>query len=145
MNASGGDAFYVTAEDGSIVARIDSTGVNSINFTSYKDENTPITNLNELKEQVDNSASEIARVESEYKASDTSINNHIAAIEDDRIYPLEVKTEGLNASKDSDAFYVTDGEGHVVARIDGEGVHSINFTSYEDENTPIADLNVLKA
>jgi hypothetical protein len=54
MNATDSDAFYVTDKDGKVIARIDSAGVNSIDFTAYDSADRRIIALKELHTNVNN-------------------------------------------------------------------------------------------
>jgi hypothetical protein len=69
-----------------------------------------------------------------------NLERDIDALEN-RATSLETRTQYMNATS-SDAFYVCDKNGAVVARIDDDGINSINFTSYSG-TTKINSLNDL--
>jgi hypothetical protein len=87
-------------------------------------------------EQTDNSLQ--ALTEAIVVLNDTVIpglGNEISATQD-RVLTLEARTQYLDATA-SDVFYITDQNGNIALKVDGNGATSFNFIS------PETDLNAL--
>ena len=124
FNGEASDKLFIVDSKDNVIAYIDETGVNSIDFT------------------IPNSVSL-----SGVKQSITTINNSIAALQAD----IDAY-ENIDAS-DSDQLFIIDSQENVIAYINHEGVHSINFlvddkgsmdylTAIEKLTTCIADLDI---
>ncbi len=122
--------FYITDDKGNIIMQVDSTGIKSINFTSYNG-TKKIIDLNSLNTQVSENLDNI----------DAIINTQLPDLSE-RTMILETRTQYMDASESADIFYITDDAGNIIMQVDNAGVKSINFTTY-DGTKKIIDLNSL--
>lgn len=124
FNGEASDALYIVDSEDNVIAYIDDTGVNSIDFT------------------IPNSVSL-----SGVKQSITTINNTLATLQAD----IDAY-ENIDAS-DNDQLFIIDSQENVIAYINHEGVHSVNFlvddkgsmdylTAIGKLTTCIADLDI---
>lgn len=104
MNASASNTFYVTDASGNIVSKIDSEGVKSLNFISYSNETTKVTDLNSV-------ASALGDLE--------PIVDNLGQ----RVPVLEARTQYMNANA-RDAFYITDEEGNIIMQVNADGLRT---------------------
>lgn len=121
MNAEESDEFYITDGEGNIGLRVNNSGTTSYNFITNE------TDLNSLANRTGEIEDTIASIQ-----GDALVNLQ------NQIIKLQERTKYMDASQDSSAFYITDGEGNIAAIIDGKGVTSFNFISHG-----VTDLNSL--
>jgi len=63
MDASeGSEIFYITDKNGNIIMQVDSSGIKSINFTSYSAANTKVADLNAVNTQVNTNKNDISGI-----------------------------------------------------------------------------------
>lgn len=177
---------YVFSDaNGNKIAQIDSAGINSTEFVSgdhkltlkadktYIDQlntnvgetisNTASAIRNEFKVKDDELSSKITKVETEYKAADTALqedvnkralqtaldstNQEVSNIKNNYVtkaeIAAEVKTEHLEADNitlNQDSYIFTDGT-NKIAEIDSTGVSSTEFTAGSHQLTKKADTS----
>lgn len=112
-------AFYVTDGKGNIAAIIDGRGVTSFNFISHG-----VTDLNSLYRELKTHGVTINQIQDEL----IEIHNDINKVEH-RATSLEMRTRYMDASSEDDTFYITDGDGNIIMKVDKDGVHSIEFNA----------------
>lgn len=132
FDGSDSDVLYITDSSGNIIARVDDTGVHSINFTTSKyDVNATLNSLDER----------IVQEIKDRETGDSDVTKHV----DDSINTLQIaineRLKNFDGS-DSDVLYITDSNGNIIARVDNAGVHSINFTTSQyDVNNMLSSLD----
>ena len=110
------DTFYVCDNSGNVIARIDKDGVHSIDFT--------ISN-NSVKEA-------LADLTRSYELVSKDVED------------IQESLQNLDTS-DSNTFYICDGSGNVIFRVDAEGAFSTNFsTKSGDVNDALSRLSILE-
>ena len=132
FNGDDSNTLYIIDSDGNIIARVDGTGVHSINFTtSQYDVNTT---LNQLDERI---VQEIK----DRQTSDANVTNHVDNSINTLQKSIDDRLKNFDGS-DSDILYITDAAGNIIARVDKLGVHSINFTTSQyDVNNMLSSLD----
>lgn len=121
LDATESDVFYITDADGNIALKVDGTGATSFNFI------TPLADLNDLSSRTTELEDAVGSL---YGESLITLQNQIIA--------LQERTQYMDASEESDTFYITDANGNIAAKINGEGITSFNFISQG-----VTDLNSL--
>lgn len=118
------NTFYVTDSNGYVIAKIDKDGVHSVDFKVGENDTSLIEALGNVTGQITQavSAEKLLR-----EQGDASLAGFLA-VEENRAKSEEAKK--LNAIINDNAFYFTDANGYIVAKIDANGVHSVNI----DEN-----------
>ena len=110
------DTFYVCDDSGNVIARIDKEGVHSIDFT--------ISNSS-VKEA-------LAELTQSYELVSKDVEE------------IQESLQNLDTS-DSNTFYICDGSGNIIFRVDAEGAYSTNFaTKNGDLNNALSRLAILE-
>jgi hypothetical protein len=107
--------FYITDSDNNIIAKVDKDGVHSVDFKIGANGISVSSALSNVVAQI----SEAVNAEEERAKA--------------------VEATKLNAILTDSAFYFTDSNGYVIAKIDANGVHSVNI----DETPNIINNNRL--
>jgi hypothetical protein len=119
MDASNPDnAFYFTDGYGNVIARIDSNGITSINFTSEG-----VTDLNSLNEAVNGLRQADLDFSGLLGILTAKLDNDLSP----RVQNLESRTKYLDASTETGIFAVTDKDGNIGMQVDNNGVLSTDF------------------
>ena len=132
FDGSDSDVLYITDSSGNIIARVDDTGVHSINFTtSQYDVNTTLTQLDER----------IIQEIKDRQTGDANVTNHVDNSINTLQKNIDDRLKNFDGS-DSAILYITDAAGNIIARVDEFGVHSINFTTSQyDVNNMLSSLD----
>lgn len=118
------NTFYVTDSNGYVIAKIDKDGVHSVDFKVGVND----TSLSEALGNVTGQITQAVNAEKQLREQgDVSLAESLA-VEENRAKSEEAKK--LNAIINDNAFYFTDANGYIVAKIDANGIHSVNI----DEN-----------
>ena len=101
---NGDDKLYIVDSADNIIAYIDGTGVNSVDFTSPI-HNISLSGLSQLVEGLNTTLSGLTeRVDEHYR-----------------------KLENLNVDENTNQLFIIDSQNNVVAYIDANGIHATNF------------------
>ena len=98
-----GDKLYIVDKDDNVIAYVDQNGVTSTNFIV-----PGVTNFQAEHEAVEDLKERMQTAESDIDDIETALRN-------------------IDVNADDDTFYIIDSQENVIAYINGEGVHSINF------------------
>ena len=98
-----GDKLYIIDKDDNVVAYVDQNGVTSTNFIV-----PGVTNFQAEHEVVENLKERMQTAEGDIDDIETALRN-------------------IDVDADDDTFYIIDSQENVIAYINEEGVHSINF------------------
>lgn len=113
-----GDRLYIIDKDNNVVAYVDQNGVTSTNFVV-----PGVTNFQAEHEVVE------------------SLQERMQTAEGD-IDDIETALRNIDVNTDDDTFYIIDSQENVIAYINGDGVHSINFI-VDNEDSEYADYLAL--
>ena len=113
-NKVDGKVLYVTDGSGNIIAKIDKDGVHSIDFKYGAGDVS-------VKDSISNVPTQIANAVNTEKL----LREQDVAEEEARARNEENKK--LNFSISDNTFYFTDNNGYIIAKIDADGVHSVNI------------------
>lgn len=113
-----GDRLYIVDKDDNVIAYVDQNGVTSTNFVV-----PGVTNFQAEHEAVE------------------SLKERMQTAEGD-IDDIETALRNIDVNTDDDTFYIIDSQENVIAYINGDGVHSINFI-VDNEDSEYADYLAL--
>lgn len=128
------NTFYVTDSNGYVIAKIDKDGVHSVDFKVGEND----TSLSEALGNVTGQITQAVNAEKLLREQGDASLAEDLAVEENRAKNEEAKK--LNAIINDNAFYFTDANGYIVAKIDANGVHSINI---EDEPNKVKNDNIV--
>lgn len=127
-----GNSLFIIDSQNNVIAYVDSNGVHSIDF-SIENEDEVIYGVKDALDrlfQANNNLDTTLRgyIDDkvvELNAADNRLSEEIQQANED-IDALQVKTENLDSSENTDGLYITDGAGMVVAYINATGLHTID-------------------
>lgn len=124
--------FYITDSLGHIVAKTDKDGVHSVDFI-----------IGENATSVSNALANVPLQIFEAVNAEKVLRKYADAAEEERAKAVEATK--LNAVLADDAFYFTDSNNYIIAKIDATGVHSVNIDETPNvingDNLLITDSN----
>lgn len=135
FNGSDADTFYIVDNQGNIIFKIDAQGAHSTNFISLDG------NLNQViadlaKETANRNQQYLLLTNKDIELANL-VNSNKTEIDD-----IQTKIRNFKNEEDDEVLYITDATGNIIAKIDNEGVQSINFKSLDgDLNETISKLN----
>lgn len=110
------DTFYVTDSNGNVAMKVNRDGVTSFNFVSQG-----VGDLNSLYGDVDTLSGRVDSLEITVPEIKEQTDATISALTD-RVQTVETRTKYIDASDESGAFYITDGEGNIGMKVDNNGI-----------------------
>lgn len=110
------DTFYVTDGNGNIAMKVNQDGVTSFNFVSQGvgDLNSLYGDVDTLTGRVDSLEIAVPEIKEQTDATISALTN--------RVQTVETRTKYMDASNESGAFYITDGEGNIGMKVDNNGI-----------------------
>ena len=128
------NTFYVTDSNGYVIAKIDKDGVHSVDFMVGEHG----ISLSEALGNVTGQITQAVNAEKLLREQGDASLTESLAVEENRAKSEEAKK--LNAIINDNAFYFTDANGYIVAKIDASGVHSVNI---EEEPNKIKNDSIV--
>ena len=119
------NTFYITDGSGNIIAKVDRDGVHSVDF--------------KIGEEGDSVANALGNIS--IQISDAVNAEKLLREQED----ATIEATKLDVALSDKAFYFTDANGYIIAKIDANGVHSVNIDEtpnvINDNNIQITDAN----
>ena len=129
------DTFYIIDQYDNIIAKIDQDGITSTDFIIKNGEE-----FSSLLELINNNQSGIIRLRDELQEALNILTNRVSGLETSVSEIRDV----IDTSDSSDTFYIIDKDNNIIAKIDGNGVHSIDFLVEENDNGNVKIVGRLK-
>lgn len=132
------DTLYIIDNLNRVIAKVDKEGVHSINFISdeYDVDATLKQLLTGLDQEIKDRVATIESLDKKAQKANDDLEEELRKHYDERLQYFN--------GEDSNVLYIIDSKDNVIARIDANGVHSVNFTTYKnngDEIQTIYDIN----
>jgi hypothetical protein len=129
------DTFYIIDKDDYIIAKIDQYGITSTDFIIKNGED-----FSSLLELINNNQSGIIKLRNELQEALNALTGKVSALETSVSDIRDV----IDTSDNGDTFYIIDKDNNIIAKIDGNGVHSIDFLVEENDNGNVKIVGRLK-
>lgn len=129
------DTFYIIDKDDNIIAKIDKDGITSTDFIIKNGEE-----FSSLLDLISNNRNEIIELIDGLREALDTLTGKVSGLE---ASVSEIRNV-INTSDSDDAFYIIDENNNIIAKIDKDGVHSIDFTVEDKRSNNIVSLVDLK-
>ena len=129
------DTFYIVDKDDYIIAKIDEYGITSTDFIIKNGEE-----FSSLLDLINDNRSEIKTLIDELQKALNALTDRVSGLETSVSDIRDV----IDTSDNGDTFYIIDKDNNIIAKIDGNGVHSIDFLVEENDNGNVKIVGRLK-
>ena len=129
------DTFYIVDKDDYIIAKIDQDGITSTDFIIKNGEE-----FSSLLELINNNQSGIIKLRNELQEVLNVLTGRVSGLETS---VSEIRSV-IDTSDSDGTFYIIDKDNNIVAKIDSEGIHAIDFLVEENDNGSVKTVGRLK-
>lgn len=129
------DTFYIVDKDDYIIAKIDEDGITSTDFIIKNGEE-----FSSLLDLINNNQSGIITLRNELQKALDALTGRVSGLETS---VSEIRNV-IDTSDSDGTFYIIDQYDNIIAKIDSNGVHSVDFTVEDEGSNNIVSLVDLK-